>query len=111
MNKQEMISKVEELIAAPTVNPAVKAAAENYLAAKDAKTADELIAALEKHVNSIDETLNFAKSDAGKKIFGEEAAANAVKLGEKVKADGGKYCFCPACQAGGAIYDNKELLY
>ena len=110
MTKQEIISKVNELIAAPSCNPAVKSAAENYLKAQDAKAASELIAALEANVNSIDETLDFAKSEAGKKIFGEERAAEMVKLGEKVKADGGKYCFCPACQAGGVIYDNKELL-
>ncbi len=30
--------------------------------------------------------------------------------GKKAKAEGGKYCICPACQAGVAIYENREAL-
>ena len=61
-------------------------------------------------MSSLDETLEFAESDTGKKVFGEETAANMVKLGRELKAKGEKYCFCPACQAGAAIYANKESL-
>ena len=34
-----------------------------------------------------------------------------VKLGKELKAKGEKYCFCPACQAGSKIFENKEILY
>ena len=61
MTKQEIIAKVEELIAAPSVCAPVK-------------------------------------------------AAGMAEAAKKSKADGGKYCICPACQAGGAIYDNREAL-
>lgn len=111
MTKQEILAKVNELIAAPTCNPELKKSAEAYMKAQDKKTADELVAALETYVNSIDETIAFAESDLGKKLFGAEAAENTAKLGRKVKAEGGKYCFCPACQPGSVIYENKELLY
>ena len=47
----------------------------------------------------------------GKNIFGAEQAANMVKLGKELKAKGEKYCFCPACQAGSKIFENKEILY
>ncbi len=110
MKKAEILEKVNELIAAPSVCADVKKAAQDYLKAQDAKTADVLIDALEANVNSIGETIAFAESDMGRKIFGEEQAAKMVELGRKKKAEGEKYCFCPACQAGGVIYENRELL-
>ena len=29
-------------------------------------------------------------------------------FGKASKANGGKYCICPACSAGGAILDKKD---
>lgn len=110
MNKQEVIAKVNELIAAPTVCALVKSAAEEYVKAQNKASADALVKALEENVNTIDETIGFASSEMGKKIFGEEMAASMVKRGNEVKASGGKYCFCPACQAGSVIYENRESL-
>ena len=91
-------------------NPELKAAADAYLAKQDKATADALVKKLEENVNSIDDTINFAASDMGKNIFGAEQAANMVKLGKELKAKGEKYCFCPACQAGSKIFENKEIL-
>ena len=110
MNKQEIIAKVNELIAAPTVCAPLKSAAEAYLKAQDKASADALVKALVENVNSIDETIGFAESEMGKQIFGAEVAAGMAKTGHDLKAKGEKYCFCPACQAGGAIYENKEAL-
>ena len=110
MTKQEILAKVDELIAAPSVCPEVKSAAQAYAKSQDKASAEALVKALEANVNSIDETLGFASSDMGKKVFGEEKAAEMVKIGQKVKAEGGKYCFCPACQAGGEIYENRAAL-
>ncbi|MDY6399668.1 MAG: heat-shock protein Hsp90 [Synergistales bacterium] len=110
MTKNEIIEKVKELIAAPSCCEKVKNAAEAYLKAQDKATADALVKVLEEEVCSIDETIELAKSDFGKKLFGDEQAANMVKLGKELKAKGEKYCFCPACQAGSKIYENKEAL-
>lgn len=110
MNKQELLAKVNELIAAPMCNPSLKAAAENYLKAQDKASIDALVKALNENVNSIDETIAFAESDMGRQIFGADTAAAMAKKGHELKAAGEKYCFCPACQAGGAIYENKEAL-
>ena len=110
MNKQEIIAKVNELIAAPSCNPAVKSAAEKYLTAQDKASADALVKALNDYVNSIDETIAFAESEMGKKMFGEEFAAEMAKKGRAAKSAGEKYCLCPACQIGSVIYENREAL-
>ena len=110
MNKQEILAKVNELIAAPTVCAPLKAAAEAYVKAQDKATADALVKALAENVNSIDETIGFAESDMGRQIFGAETAAAMAKKGHELKAAGEKYCFCPACQAGSVIYEHKEAL-
>lgn len=110
MTKSELTAKVNDLIAAYSCNPELKAAAENYLKAQDKASADKLIKALEENVCSIDETIALAESDMGKKFFGEEAAANLAKSCHEAKDKGEKFCICPACQAGSVIYANKELL-
>lgn len=110
MNKQEVIAKVNELINAPTVCAPVKSAAEAYVKAQDKASADALVKALEESVSTIDETIGFAESEAGKKIFGAETAAAMARKGREFKASGEKYCFCPACQAGSVIYENRESL-
>ncbi len=110
MNKQEVTAKVNELIAAPSVCAPVKSAAEAYLKAQDKASADALVSALAENVNTIDETIGFAESDMGRKIFGEDTAAAMAKKGREFKASGEKYCFCPACQAGSVIYENRKSL-
>ena len=110
MTKQEIISKVNELIAAPTCNANLKAAAEEYVKNQDKKSAEALVKSLEENVNSIDEVIGLCESDMGKNIFGAEQAANMAKLGHEKKSQGEKFCFCPACQVGHVIYENKEAL-
>ena len=69
-----------------------------------------MIAELEEDVQSIDDTMEFLYSDAAKGILGAEAVASMVETAKKVKAAGGKICFCPACTAGQAILDKREVL-
>ncbi len=110
MTKNEIIAKVNELIAAPSCNPELKAKAEAYLKAQNKASADALVRALETYVNSADETIAFAESDMGKNFFGAEVAAKVAESAHAEKDRGGKYCACPACQAGAAIWENKESL-
>ena len=110
MTKQEILAKVNELVAAPSCNPALKAAAEEYLKAQDKASAEKLVKALDEYVNSIDETIALAESEMGAKIFGAEQAKGLAEAAKKSKAQGNKYCICPACQAGAEIYANKEAL-
>ena len=102
MTKQEILAKVNELISAPMCNPELKSAAEKYLKSQDKTSASSLVKELETYVNSIDETIGFAESEAGAKGLAEAA--------RKAKSEGNKYCICPACQAGGAIWENRAAL-
>ena len=110
MTKQEIIAKVNELIAAPSCNPLVKAAAEKYLNAQDKASADELVKVLEAEVCTVDELIGLCESEQGRQFFGVEKAAGMAEAAKKSKAEGGKYCICPACQAGGAIWENRSAL-
>ena len=110
MTKSKIITKIKELIAAPSCNSALKSAAEEYLKAQDKKTADVLVKALEDNVCSIDELIGLCESDTGKNLFGAEKAAVMAKAAKDAKATGEKFCICPACQAGYKIYDNREIL-
>lgn len=110
MIKQELLEEIKKLIAAPMCNPELRAKAEAYLKAQDKASADELIKALETYVNSLDESLGFIESEAGKKVFGEQQAAEMAEFCRKRKAEGEKFCTCPACQAGSKVYAQKESL-
>lgn len=109
-----IVEKVKEVIAAPSCCKELKDVAQKYLDALD--TADEkaagrlLISELKEDVQSLDDTMEFLYSDAAKEILGEEVLASMLETGKKVKAAGGKICFCPACMAGQEILDKKEAL-
>ena len=110
MSKQELLAKVQELINAYSCNPALKAAAESYLKAQDKASAEALIKSLEENVCSIDELIALCESDMGKQVFGAEKASEMAKLFRQKKSEGEKFCLCPACQAGAAIYAEKANL-
>ena len=106
---------IKELIAAPSINPKVKAPAEAYLAAVGTDdqnaAADKLVEALEWGICTIDEEHDFAESDYAKQSMGEESAAKFAASVRARKAAGEQWCDCPACVAGKKIYDSKSELY
>ena len=114
MDKEKMKRKVRELIEFPMCCAPVKTAAEGWLSAaggdgeKDAAKA--LVAALEAEVCTIDETLAFAESPKAKELLGEETARGFAEQARKTKAEGGKWCFCPACTLGLVIWENRAAL-
>ena len=114
MTKTDLIQKVKDVIAAPSCCAEAKAAAQSYLDALgtdgEAAAAKALLAELDEDVCSIGDLIAFAESDKGKAIFGAEKAAGMAAAAKKAQADGVKYCICPACTAGGAILDNRDLL-
>lgn len=110
MTKQEILAKVNELIAAPSVCESVKKAAEAYAKSQDKKNADALVKVLEAEVCTIDESIGPFESETGAKIFGAEKAKEMAENGKKFKAAGNKYCFSPACQAGSVIWENRDAL-
>ena len=92
--------KTKEILNAGSCCPELKEMAEKWLAAEE--TTDEkavteaYLQELSEDVLPIDALISFASSEKGAEVFGAE------------QANGGKYCICPACSAGGAILDKKN---
>jgi hypothetical protein len=113
--KSYVTEQVKALLAAPSCCQEAKDAGQNWLDAvgteKEKEAAAKLIAELEQDVVPIEGLIAFAGSEMGEKTFGKEMAAQLVQHAKEVQAAGGKYCDCPACQAGLAILEKKaELL-
>ena len=107
-----VIEKTQELIKAPTCSPETKEAAEKWLNAvgsdMEKDETDFFIKELEADIMPIDNLINFAKSDKGIEYFGADESAGIVKHAEKIKAEGAKFCDCPACMAAADILNKKD---
>ena len=114
MTKADIIAEVKNLIAAPSCCAPLKALAEEWLKAVDTPNEKEmskkLVAELEKDVQKAADCLRFFDSEAGRKAMGEEFAAKMAKHFKELADAGEVWCDCPACKAGRAILDNKELI-
>ena len=114
MDKNAVIEKIKELVAAPSVYAGLNEVGEKYL--KSIGTSDEkanakvLVEAVGECVQTIDGVIDFFGSATAKEKFGEEMAKNMLAHAKEVKANGGKYCDCPACSAGVAILENKDAI-
>ena len=114
MTKADIIEKVKDLIAAPSCYAPLKALAEEWLKAVD--TAEEkalsakLVAELEADVQKAADCLSFFDSEAGRKAVGEEFATKMAKHFKELVDAGEVWCDCPACTAGRAILENRELI-
>ena len=112
--KQELIRKVNEVVAASSVCPELKEIGMKYLEGAETEQEPELrqmlYKELEEDVNTLDMVIPFFESEAAVKIFGEEQAKMMTKIAKEKKAAGGKYCICPACTAGGEILDSREII-
>ncbi|MBO6014227.1 MAG: pyruvate:ferredoxin (flavodoxin) oxidoreductase [Oscillospiraceae bacterium] len=111
--RDDLKAKVEELIAANSCQN-VKDAAQAWLDTYEDGNANQaaakaLIEALEENVNSIDDTLSFFESDRAKEIFGDSLPERLEGI-KAAKANGEKYCPCPACQIGAEILAKKDYL-
>lgn len=112
MEKQFFIDRTNSILSAASACPELKAAAQSWLdsigtdAEKDA--AVKYIAELEEDVTPLSSLIALLKSDKGPAIFGEVEAKRMLKKAEDADMMGLQYCICAACNAGGAILDNKE---
>ena len=93
--------KTKEILNAGSCCPELKEMAEKWLAAEG--TTDEK-AVTEAYLQELSEDV--LPIDA--EVFGAEQAKSMAEAGKASKANGGKYCICPACSAGGAILDKKN---
>ena len=116
MNKDVLdyvIGKTQELIDAPTCSSETRAAAEAWLKAvgteAEAEETRKYVAELEADIMPIDQLIGFAESEAGAQVFGAEAG-NVAAHAKEIKANGAKWCDCPACAAVEAILAKKDML-
>ncbi len=114
MTKSEITEKVKELANAPSCYPPLKSLAEDWLkshgTAEEKAMSEKLIAALKEDVQTAEDSLNFFESENGRKIVGAEFADRMTAHFKEVIAAGGKWCDCPACAAGKAVLDNKDVI-
>lgn len=113
-NRDLVIEKVKMVIDAPSCCPELKVAAEKYLSSlntvEEKKEWQDLIAELKLDVQTIDSVLELFNSELGVQLFGADTAKALAAQAVKVKNDGGKYCFCPACTAGKDILDMETYI-
>ena len=112
MTKQELIETAKAMIAAPSCCQDLKPVAQAWIdavgTAGEKAAAAALLAELKKDVCTIDQVIPFFESPRAVQYFGEEKAKELAALAHKIKADGGKWCFCEACAAGAKLLENAE---
>ncbi|MCM1114264.1 MAG: molecular chaperone Hsp90 [Clostridium sp.] len=113
--KKELIDyiteKTHEMLSVDCCCQEARDAADMWLNAvetdNEIQVVKDYIAELEDDLLPIDDLINFAKSERGAEIFGENQA-DEITHAEKLKADGIKYCDCPACKAAQDIIAKKN---
>lgn len=110
MEKQFFIDRTNSILKAQSACPEIKAAAQAWLDAintdNEKQAAENYIAELEEDVTSLEDLIKLLKSEKGKQIFGDKVQP-MLKKAEDADMMGLRYCTCAACNAGGAILDNK----
>ncbi len=114
MNKTEVVRIVTSMIAAPSCCQELKSAGRNYLNAvgTDAEktAAAALLQQLESDVQTLDQTIPLLESELGAKLFGAERARTMAEQARTARADGAKWCTCPACSEGSKLLENADAL-
>ena len=106
--------KTQELLQSQTCCAEGKAVAKAWLEAigteQEAAETERYLNELKADIMPIDQLIGFAGSEAGIQYFGEAAAKGIVSHAEEIKANGARYCDCPACAAAEAILKKLEIL-
>lgn len=112
MEKQFFIDRTDAILSADSSCAELKEAAKAWLDSigtdKELEATKAYIAELEEDVTLLPDLIALLKSEHGVQIFGEAGAKKMLKKAEDADMMGIKYCICAACNAGGAILDNKE---
>jgi hypothetical protein len=107
--EKKIREKTQELIAAESVCPDAKKAAERYLKAlkegKEERERAAFLKELKEDLTPIDGLLAFANSSKAAQCFGEDKVQAFRKHCQDLKASGARYCDCPACQAAASLIE------
>ncbi|MGX8700077.1 molecular chaperone Hsp90 [Caproiciproducens sp.] len=111
---RETVEHTHELMNAPSCSGGAKAAAQDWLDAigtgREAAETKKYLDELEADVTPLDGLIALAESDIGIQKFGADTAGKIAAHARELKSAGAKYCDCPACSAGAAILEKKDLL-
>lgn len=112
MTRAELVEYAKKVVAAGSCCAELKEIGTKWIEnPEDAALTKQFVEELREDVTSIDGLIGFTASEAGKKVFGEEAATKMHAAAEDAKKKGAKYCICDACTNGGVILDHAaELL-
>ncbi len=92
----------------------LKTAANEWLEAigtdQEKKVSEKYVEVLEDSIVDIDAVIQLFTSDFGIEKFGSETAAQIANHAKESKANGAKWCDCPACTAAMEILKFKEDL-
>lgn len=114
MTKEELRNHLEIIINSPACYEGLRVKAKESLSTlgteKEKESLQILLEELKADVLTVDDVIPFLSSKNAKKRFGEEKAKELLTLAQKRKAEGGKYCICDACTAGGENLDHRHEL-
>ena len=99
----DRLTLANNVLTAVSACPEFKAAAKNYIDAPADDSWAALAAEAKEDINTIDDTIEFFKSDLAKKLFSEDVACEKLNSALAAKAQGAVYCTCPGCAAAEAI--------
>ena len=112
MERNELIRTVETMIAASSCCDELKAAGKQWLdslgTAGENSAWTALIAEIREDISTLDHAISFYESELATQIFGAEKARGLAAHSRKRKAQGEKWCDCPACAAGVKILASIE---
>ena len=112
--RDDLKSKVEQLIALSGCCAELKAAAQNWLDTYGDTNANQAAAAafikeLEEDILPVDDCIEFLGSDHAKQLFGDKAEGMLAHM-KQIKAEGAVHCDCPACSLASEILEKKDFL-
>ena len=111
MEKQFFIDRTQTILHASSSCPEIKAAAQDWLDSigtdREKAAAERYLAELEEDVTPIDRLIGLLNSELGEQIFGDKRNFMLKKACDS-RDLGMPYCICAACNAGGAILDNRD---
>ena len=112
--RDDLKSKVEQLIVLPGCCAELKAAAQNWLDTYGDTNANQAAAAafikeLEEDILPVDDCIAFLGSDHANQLFGDKAEGMLAHM-KQIKAEGAVHCDCPACSLASEILEKKDFL-
>ncbi|MBB2183963.1 hypothetical protein H0486_13870 [Lachnospiraceae bacterium MD1] len=114
MNNQNIIIENTKKLLSIRCYEGLKTAANEWLEAigteNEKQASEKYVAVLEDSIVDIDTVISLFTSASGIERFGPENASQIANHAKEIKANGAKWCDCPACTAAMEVLKYKEDL-